>query len=302
MAIQPKSPSVSTGRELVVPVLVVAVLGWAMVPCSFADVHFPSDPSLPSKFGLFIGINKYSNLPYADQLDGCVNDAMTMQKLFADSFDVRRSVVLTDDQATRRGIGEALDELLRQVRAARAVTSAPIDVVITYSGHGTRVRRAAGENDPNDLDNAWIASDSTIEMDKVVRGHELLEIHTALAKLNAQVLIISDSCFSGSGYRGLETAKARFVSDGAQNARGPQDDLFPDLQVGSSNTRSAPQSGNEPLPGFVYYSACGDNEEAHEYADPASRQIWGRLTYTVSSLLRERNPELTYDELAGDIT
>jgi len=266
-----------------------------------ADVQFPTDPSLPYKFGVFIGIDRYPRLSSDEQLDGCIHDAQRIQHLFATAFDIKRSILLTDNQATRLGIVQALHELVRQVRAARTLTKNPIDVVITYAGHGCRVERLPSENDPNALDNAWVASDSSRDFDCVVRGHELLEFHQALADLNAQVLIISDSCFSGNGYRGVDFSKARFVRDGAQNARGPQDDLFADLDTAPQKSGSALRSDNQPLPGFVYYSACGDNEEADEYVDPGTRQSSGRLSYVINDLLMKRTPDLTYDELAGQI-
>lgn len=278
----------------------IALICIATASC-LGEAKFPTDPSLPYKFGVFIGINKYPHLREEEQLDGCVNDAQTMQRLFADQFQVKRSVLLTDEQATRQGIGQALNELYRQVKLAREKTQGQIDVVITYSGHGCRVERLPEEHDPNALDDAWVASDSSRSFDQVVRGHELLKLHTALANLNVQVVIISDSCFSGSGYRGLEYAKTRSIRDGAVNAQGPQDDLFPDLPSAAA-VGSALQVGDQPLAGFVYYAACGDHEEAHEWVDPATKQPSGRLSYAIADILRQPKSELTYDQLAGNIT
>src|SRR4051794_32507355 len=64
-----------------------------------------------TSFGLFIGINHYPILKNYD-LDGCVNDANAMKRLFVDDrFHLGHSTLLTDEQATREGITKALHDL-----------------------------------------------------------------------------------------------------------------------------------------------------------------------------------------------
>lgn len=55
--------------------------------------------------------------------------------------------------------------------------------MITYSGHGVRVKRLKSETGSDPDDDAWLCDDSTMECDQVIRGFELLEIHQQLARL-----------------------------------------------------------------------------------------------------------------------
>ncbi len=83
--------------------------------------------SAGARRALCIGIDLY---PDPNRLGGCVNDARNWTSaLGALGFEVR---TLTDGQATRDGILQAIRDILRQ--------SQPGDVtVMQYSGHGTRV-------------------------------------------------------------------------------------------------------------------------------------------------------------------
>ena len=49
-----------------------------------------------------------------------------------------------------------------------------------------------------------MAADSDFAGSHDIRGYELLKVHSQLARLGAQVMIISDSCHSGSVYRSLD--------------------------------------------------------------------------------------------------
>ena len=151
---------------------------------------FPTDPAHPYSFGLFIGIDAYPAM--TPQLHSCDFDAQSMRNFFRDQFHVTQGLLLTENQATRAGIGDALADLVDRVARARAQIDAmpgnnkpTINVVITYSGHGMRVRRLKTEADPNGDDSAWVCWDCDAHNENwnVVRGYELLEIHEQLAKL-----------------------------------------------------------------------------------------------------------------------
>jgi hypothetical protein len=272
-------------------------------PASGIRIDFPKSDSLPyDKFGVFIGIDRYSKLPAENQLYGCVADATGMKEAFV-RLGVSRYAMVTDGQATRQGIGRVLSDLVEQVKLATTKTTQPISVVITYAGHGCRVKRLSTEEDPNSLDSSWVAADSDFAGDRDVRGYELQKVHTQLAKLGAQVLIISDSCHSGSVYRSLDRQRTLPMARGGYDSRlGPQDDLFPQFSTQqSASGRRQPPIAAGPLPGFVFYSACGDRQCAYETEDDRGRSC-GRLSLVMRYLLANNmGEETTYQELAGKV-
>lgn len=271
-------------------------------PDSGIRIDFPTSESLPyDKFGVFIGIDRYSKLPAENQLYGCVADATGMKEAFV-RLGVVRYAMVTDGHATRQGIGRVLSELVEQVKVATAKTTQPITVVITYAGHGCRLKRLPSEEDPNSLDSSWVASDSDFAGTHDIRGFELQKLHSQLAKLGAQVMIISDSCHSGSVYRSLDRQRTLPVARGGYDSRlGPQDDLFPQLSTEQSTSgRKAPADTAGPLPGFVFYSACGDRQCAYETEDDRGRSC-GRLSLVMRNLLANMGEETTYQELAGKV-
>jgi hypothetical protein len=275
-------------------------------------IDFPNSDSLPyDKFGVFIGIDHYSKLPAANQLYGCVADAMGMKEAFV-RLGIARYAMVTDGQATRQGIGRVLGELVGQVKLATSKTKEPVTVVITYAGHGCRLKRLSKEEDPNSLDSSWVAADSDFAGTRDIRGYELQQVHTELAKLGAQVLIISDSCHSGSVYRDAPAFRVRTLPanprGGYDSRLGPQDDLFPQfssLQSASKLKASAAEgfasaNASGALPGFVFYSACGDRQCAYETEDDHGRPC-GRLSLVMRHLLANVGEETTYQELAGKV-
>src|SRR5207342_3474969 len=85
-----------------------------------------------NKRALLIGINKYVNLEPRYELRGCVNDVKVMEGLLRDKFGFQNITPLLDEQATQRGIREAVEQFIGSIE--------PDDIVtIHYSGHGSQV-------------------------------------------------------------------------------------------------------------------------------------------------------------------
>jgi hypothetical protein len=288
---------------------VIALVGAISAPGAFAaDVQFPTDPAHPYSFGLFIGIDGYPNLPESYRLHSCVHDATAMQSYFTNQFHLTQAVLLTEGRATREGVGQALRELVRRVTAAKASLDAlppserqPLTVVITYSGHGVRVKRLKTEVDPSSDDDAWLCYDSTNQCDRIVRGYELLEVHQQLARLGASVLIISDSCHSGSNYRGIDSSQAQARTIPLDMAPdGPQDNLFAEFAGGAPAMGDAADDRSKPLSGFVFYSACSDGQRAYDVT--CGDHSEGRLTHVILDVLENNHGDTTYRDMAAQIT
>ena len=156
-----------------------------------------------SKRALCIGINNY---PGTDSdLSGCVNDCNDWAAaLAARGFAVTK---LLDAQAAKAAMVAGLNDLIGN--AAKGDT-----VVITYSGHGTWVPDQSGD-EPDGRDEAlcpWdIGTTGAVLLDDELHGL-FLQRHPGV-----RIVLISDSCHSGSVTRGDESdldpglPRARFL-------------------------------------------------------------------------------------------
>jgi metacaspase-1 len=158
-----------------------------------------------SKKALCIGINDYPGTQ--NDLSGCVNDANDWAAaLTARGFAVTR---LTDAQASKAAMVAAMSGLISD--AAKGDT-----VIITYSGHGTWVPDTNGD-EPDGRDEGLCPWD-------IGSGHVLLDDEIAPIFTHhvagVRVVLISDSCHSGSVTRGDDSdldpgmPRARFLPPG----------------------------------------------------------------------------------------
>lgn len=268
------------------PLLLLAGCAGAAAP------GFPEDVDLPwNRLGLFIGINDYPLIPEAP-IAGCVNDARELRDLFAERFGVARSLLLTDRQATRAGIGAALRALVAQARIGRS--KGPVHVVIAYAGHGGYV--ADDGNDEEDgRDETWVPHDSSLRKgENDIRDDEIAAVLGELLAIGAQVVLISDSCHSGSVHRSAAFAGVRGLPRGENAPPGPAVRLFAELPAGGEGRLRG-------RPGLLSYAACDDQQTARECSDAEGR-VGGRLTYVLRRLLAETGPATTYEELARRIS
>jgi hypothetical protein len=144
-----------------------------------------------------VGINSYPNLPTANQLAGCVNDAddvtARLQKL---GFQVTE---VTDVNATSQNILSAL-------QAARTSTKPNERFIFYFAGHGAQKENGAA---------ALLASDADpVALTGVIPEQDL---HNAVANVPARTrTIVLDSCYSGamslSLSKGITELTARYYN------------------------------------------------------------------------------------------
>lgn len=153
---------------------------------------------------LCIGINDYPGTN--SDLAGCVNDAQDWADLLRSrGFD---ATTLFDADATKANIINAMQALIGS-------TSYGETAIITYSGHGTWIPDE--NNDESDRrDEALCPYD--IYNGNLVIDDEIAELFSA-KKYGARIVLISDSCHSGSVQRlvgsiGASRDKVRFLAPG----------------------------------------------------------------------------------------
>jgi hypothetical protein len=170
------------------------------------------------KFGLFVGINAYTG--GISPLRGCVNDATQMRDVMTGRFGFKAAdtTLLTDAAATRDAILANLNKY--------ATLAGPGDLVVFhYSGHGTlfpdkyseeldetKLTYVAAPNEAGQMevlyergtyDSAIVPVDARLRTSgkpwrNLILDDELYAIFGGITRKGAQVVLISDSCHSGS--------------------------------------------------------------------------------------------------------
>ena len=212
------------------------------------------------KRAVCIGINNYPGV--FNDLKGCVNDARDWSALLQGfGFDVS---LMLDSKATAQNVKAALQGLVD-------VTNAGDIAVFTYSGHGTQVvDRNSDEVDP--YDEAIFLYDDTViddELRVILQG-----IHP-----QATLIVISDSCFSGSVTRiAGEKAVPRFVPPAVST-------------VGRVARRSflIPEADMPE----ILISGCSDSE--YSYDAEFNGRPNGAMTALAIGVIKQ-NPDVTYRE------
>jgi len=169
-----------------------------------------------TKRGLIIGIDIYlpgnvSEIKSARtswiNLDGCVNDAMSIRTLLESKygFDDGQIAFLSNEKATRQGIIDGIKRLIG--------TSQKGDVVVVYfAGHGSQIRNTAS-SEADQKDETIVPSDGYLGVADI-RDKEINELFYQLSEKGVILTAIFDSCHSGSISRGLadHEPKTRYLA------------------------------------------------------------------------------------------
>jgi hypothetical protein len=226
---------------------------------------------------LCIGINDY---PGTDSdLSGCVNDARDWAAtLHGRGFGVTS---LVDGEATRAAMVSALTTLIGGAAAGDSL-------VLTYSGHGTWVEDTDGD-EPDARDEALCPHDIATAgplLDDDIRA--LFDARAAGVRL----LLISDSCHSGSVTRGDESdldpggPRARFLPPAAWMKAGS----LPAAPRASALTLAG---GLRRVGGDLLLAGCRDEEFSWDTAFGGRPN--GAFTFYALKTLKQDQPQ-TYEQ------
>jgi hypothetical protein len=234
-----------------------------------------------AKTALCIGINDYPGTN--NDLAGCVNDANDWAAaLRGRGFAVK---VLLDAQATKDSMTKAMKELIDGLAAGDSA-------IITYSGHGTFIPDAGGD-EVDGRDEGLCPYD--IDKGNVLLDDEIRALFARRAA-RARVVLISDSCHSGTVIRwappdrNSDVPLPRFLPPAAWM---PEDKL-PKNARGEVPTRVAPAARPVALPagGDLLMAGCQDSEYSYD-ARFANRSN-GAFTYYALKALPTLPPGATY--------
>lgn len=243
------------------------------------------------KWALLVGIDRYPGFGSEVQLEGCVNDVQILRDALIRRFGFteERMTVLLNERATRDGILDAMEDLVRKVGEDDVV-------VFHYSGHGSQKREPEGEEDePDGWDETLVPFDSG-RFPRQNRDITDDEIYGWLLRLTARtphVTLIIDSCHSGTVVRKDFGGKVRWVCGEKPSHDSPGQ---PVLRGASTEG----PSGWLPLGGkYVLLAACASMETASEIPVGEPEPVrHGALTYlVVQELMSPSFTGGTYREL-----
>jgi cell wall-associated NlpC family hydrolase len=235
---------------------------WLVAAClsdsrTVASPQCPQTAAVASKDGsrrlaLIVGVSRYRD-PLATPLPGASNDAKRMYDLLTRDngygFPKANVCLLLDEDATVEGFKSSFARTL--------VDRAQLDDVafVFFAGHGSQV---ADDNrdEPDEMDETLVFNDSRSGgVPDLVDD----EFNAMLARLSAKtrnIVVILDSCNSGTATRGADTGTfvARYLP--------PAERLAPASQApaGDGSRDWAPEN----LPGLVFFAAATDGTSALE--------------------------------------
>ena len=146
------------------------------------------------KTALLFGINNYPGS--SNDLNGCLNDISDIAQRLSDDFPEFKTKLFKDSQVTRYTF---ITEVTKEIGML-----VPGDVLlISYSGHGTQVYDISGDEEDG-YDEAIYLYDGSVIDDDI--GDALKNIPDG-----ATVILMFDSCFSGTVTRRLNGDKTKFI-------------------------------------------------------------------------------------------
>lgn len=231
------------------------------------------------KYAVCVGINKYPSAP----LNGCVNDARDWAHLLEDRDYTTR--VLIDGTASKKTIMDSL-------RAAVSALRYRDTLVFTYSGHGSWVPDYSGD-EPDHRDEVLCAYD--YENGGLITDDEIYDV-TSNRAFGTRVIILSDSCHSGSVHRfaggvpQVQPVRAPSVyTGGSERVRF----MPPDMFLSGSELVRAERAAEMPARGTsrrgsILISGCADDE--YSYDAWISGRYNGAFTYNA---IRAFEPQLS---------
>lgn len=223
---------------------------------------------------LLFGINKYQAVP---RLNGSLNDVAVMRQSLIQQWGFKEEHVVTvlDEHATRAGIFNALEQLVRE--------TGPNDAVyIHYSGHGSQVPDLNGDEEDG-LDETLVPQDGRTGRVPDITDDEL---EVVFARLRARhVLIVLDSCHSGTATRSVDI-RVRSV---------PQDTRMHLYRPAVTSRQVVPLQAQR----HILMTGAAAHEQALD--GPVEGRYHGFFSYALSKSLRSASPSVTPREVFSGV-
>lgn len=243
------------------------------------------------KYALIIAVGDYPKKTGWSSISSVNDVPLIEQTLLNQGFAEDNIQVLINEEATFNGITSALNILLGEIK--------PDDiVVIHYSGHGQQIFDDNGE-EIDGKDEALVPYDAWVRYTHNYKGENHLrddDLGNYITKFrntlgaNGQLLLLLDSCHSGSATRG---GKAR----GSQGVFAPEGwkPKTTGVTAGSDMKEETKEKLSNNAAPFVLISGASANELNYEYKGQ------GSLSYAFSKAMSNLGENFSYNQLFAKI-
>ncbi|SFN81702.1 Caspase domain-containing protein [Bizionia echini] len=248
------------------------------IQASFADKH-----------ALIIAVGDYPKSTGWSSISS-VNDVPLIKgALLNQGFLEKDIITLINEQATKQGILDALARLQSQLKPGDIV-------VIHYSGHGQQIFDDNGD-EIDDKDESLVPIDAWVRYTHNYKGENHLrddELHNIITNLrntlgqDGQLLMILDSCHSGSATRGG-------ITRGGEATFAPENWKAKDQDDSTGSAMLEREKVSDTAAPFVMISGASANELNYEYDGV------GSLSYAFSKAMNELGSDFTYRQLFSNI-
>ena len=257
--------------------------------CAFLFFLFFAIGTSAEKYGLIIAIGDYPSKTGWAPISSVNDVPLIKQALLNQGFSEKNLSILINEEATKAGIIKAIENLKSKIKPGDIV-------VIHYSGHGQQIFDDNGDEiDGKDESivpyDAWVRYTFNYKGENHLRDDELGNIianfRNALGN-KGQLLLILDSCHSGSTTRGRKArgGEATFAPDDWKALENDKTKGSAMVERTKVNTNAAP---------FVLISGASANELNYEY------EGFGSLSYAFSKAMNELGSNFTYRQLFSKI-
>jgi hypothetical protein len=242
-------------------------------------------PETRRHWALLIGIDRYQKLGLEWHLDGCAHDVAILRDTLSRRFGFEddQITVLLNEQATRKGILDAMEALVQRAEPGD-------EVVFFYSGHGSQQPDGEEGDEADGFDETLVPFD-TGRFPHPNRDISDDEIYLWLLRLTAKtsfVTLIFDCCHSGTilrdGFAGKQRLGPKETRPPAELAARIPRESFDLLRDGEHSPAALQRLGEN----YVALVSCGSEETSNEYLPGEGKQIaHGALTYFLVRALME---------------
>ena len=267
--------------------------------CGFHYKTFAGSES--TKHALIIAVGDYPVSSGWDVISS-TNDVDIMKSaLIKQGFIEEDIVILKDSFATKEGICQELENLAQNTNSGDVV-------VIHFSGHGQQIMDNNGNNDEIDnYDESIIPYDAKSRFNTDYKGENHLRddelmilIDNIRKKLGdkGDLLVILDSCHSGTATRGLSKSRGTYVrfEDPEFKNRQSADEVHNEFDLVANEI-----STGINLSPLVVISGAKQEELNYEYHDSELNRYFGSLSYSLSKVLAKISPDATYRSLFDEV-
>lgn len=258
----------------------------------FISIH----PALSqTKHALLVGIANYPDhkakqRPSWKNLSSDNDLRILKEAILLQGFMNESIRMLSDEDATVKNIEGALNDLVNNVKQGDVV-------MVHFSGHGQQVRDLSGD-ESDGYDESFVCHQAPVACYDGYLGQDHL-LDDSMGKLfselrlklgaSGHLLVLFDSCHSGTATRGNDDAFAR---DGAgplhfdcNSQAVPQ--ISGDKDVTGWNEFIQNKSNSATLASMVVISACRSDELNYEFTPPSSITRYGALSYAFVQVLKK---------------